>query len=144
MDGLPNSLQGLLDAGAYPHPVQAVEVLETHISWILLTGEFAYKIKRPVHYPFLDLRSAERRAFLCHEEIRLNRRFAPEIYLDVCRITSLKGEARMQGAGQTIEHAVKMHQGHLRRPRPEHLPRAGAGCCRAPTARATSPSATRS
>lgn len=110
MDGLPNSLQGLLDAGAYPHPVQAVEVLETHISWILLTGEFAYKIKRPVHYPFLDLRSAERRAFLCHEEIRLNRRFAPEIYLDVCRITSLKGEARMQGAGQTIEHAVKMHQ----------------------------------
>jgi aminoglycoside phosphotransferase family enzyme/predicted kinase len=90
--------------------VQAVELIETHISWILLTGEFAYKIKRPVHYAFIDLRSADRRAFLCHEEIRLNRRFAPELYLGVCPISVAAGEARLGGPGPVIEHAVKMRQ----------------------------------
>jgi uncharacterized protein len=106
----PEHLGALLHPGAYPHAVQAVEVIETHISWVLLTGEFAYKIKRPVHYPFVDLRSAERRKFLCHEEVRLNRRFAPELYLEVCSITSLDGEARLNGSGLVIEHAIKMRQ----------------------------------
>jgi len=106
----PERLKALLHPGAYPHAVQSVEVVETHISWILLTGEFAYKIKRPVHYPFVDLRSAGRREFLCHEEVRLNRRFAPELYLGVCPITSLEGEARLEGSGVVIEHAVKMRQ----------------------------------
>jgi aminoglycoside phosphotransferase family enzyme len=99
MSGLPEHLQGLLHPRAYPHPVQAVQLVETHISWVLLTGEFAYKIKRPVHYPFVDLRSAERREFLCHEEVRLNRRFAPEIYLGVCQITLVDGEAHLEGGG---------------------------------------------
>src|ERR1700736_1682307 len=83
MSAFPEHLQGLLHPRAYTHPVQAVQLVETHISWILLTGEFVYKIKRPVHYPFVDLRSAERREFLCHEEVRLNRRFACELYLGV-------------------------------------------------------------
>lgn len=108
--GFPDHLKALLDPRAYPHPVQNVEVIETHISWVLLTGEFAYKIKRPVHYPFIDLRSAQHRAFLCHEEVRLNRRFAPEIYLGVSPITSSDGEVRLQGPGQVVEHAVKMRQ----------------------------------
>src|SRR6266566_2465829 len=99
MSALPEHLQGLLNPGTYPHPVQAVQLVETHMSWILLTGEFAYKIKRPVHYPFVDLRSAERREFLCHEEVRLNRRFAPELYLGVCQITSTDGEVRLDGSG---------------------------------------------
>jgi aminoglycoside phosphotransferase family enzyme len=110
MSVLPEHLQGLLDPRAYPHPVQAVRLVETHISWILLTGEFAYKIKRPVHYPFVDLRSAERREFLCHEEVRLNQRFACELYLGVCQITSIEGEVRLDGSGLVIEHAVKMRQ----------------------------------
>ena len=67
---LPQQLLPLLYPEAYPHPVQKVRPVETHISWILLTGEFAYKIKRPVHYSFVDLRSAEHRAFLCQEELR--------------------------------------------------------------------------
>jgi aminoglycoside phosphotransferase family enzyme/predicted kinase len=108
--GFPEHLQGLLHPGAYPHAVHAVEVVETHISWVLLTGEFAYKIKRPVHYPFVDLRSVGRREFLCREEVRLNRRFAPELYLEVCQITSLDGEARLNGSGLVIEHAIKMRQ----------------------------------
>jgi uncharacterized protein len=110
MSALPEHLQGLLHPRAYPHPVRAVHLVETHISWILLTGEFAYKIKRPVHYAFVDLRSAERREFLCHEEIRLNRRFAGELYLGVCHITSIEGEARLDGSGLVIEHAIKMRQ----------------------------------
>lgn len=110
MSALPAHLQSLLEPRAYPHPVTAVQLIETHVSWVLLTGEFAYKVKRPVHYPFVDLRSGERRAFLCREEVRLNRRFAPELYLDVCAITVENGAARIDGHGAVIEHAVRMRQ----------------------------------
>lgn len=110
MPSLPNVLSGLLDVGAYGHPVRSVELVETHISWVLLTGEYAYKIKRPVCYPFLDMRDAGRRLELCHEELRLNRRFAAELYLDVCPIVRRDGRARMGGEGEVIEHAVRMRQ----------------------------------
>ncbi len=107
---LPEHLAGLLQPQAYPHPVDAVTLVETHISWILLAGEFAYKIKRPVCFPFLDLRSPERRDFFCAEEVRLNRRFAPDLYLDVCPIVMRDHGACIGGAGETVERAVKMHQ----------------------------------
>jgi uncharacterized protein len=110
MSALPAHLQSLLDPRAYPHAVTAVTLVETHVSWVLLTGEFAYKVKRPVHYPFVDLRSSERRAFLCREEVRLNRRFAPELYLNVCHITLEDGAARIDGPGAVIEDAVRMRQ----------------------------------
>lgn len=106
----PQALRGLLRAGAYPHSVKAVRVITTHISWVLLTGDFAYKVKRPVWYPFVDLRTPERRAFLCQEELRLNRRFAPELYVEVCPITLVDREARIGGPGPVVEHAVKMRQ----------------------------------
>jgi uncharacterized protein len=108
--GLSVQLQGLLRPEAYPHPVATIELIQTHVSWVLLTGDFAYKIKRPVHYPFVDLSTAERREVLCREELRLNRRFAPELYLDVCEITAERGIARIGGGGKAIEHAVKMLQ----------------------------------
>lgn len=108
---LPEGLKSLLTPAAYPHPVTAVHLVETHISWILLTGEFAYKIKRPVQLPFVDQRSLERRAFLCAEELRLNHRFAPDLYLEVCNITRDGSAVRISGSGGTvIEHAVKMRQ----------------------------------
>ena len=106
----PQALQGLLQPRAYPHAVGGIKVITTHLSWVLLTGQFAYKIKRPVHYPFVDLRTPEKRAFLCHEEVHLNRRFAPGIYLEVCPITLVNGESRMGGAGPVVDHAVKMRQ----------------------------------
>ena len=109
-DALPRHLHGLLTPAAYPHPVESIELVQTHVSWVLLTGRFAYKIKRPVQYPFVDLRSAEHRAFLCREELRLNRRFAADIYLEVCSVTSLGGQARIGGNGEPIEHAVRMVQ----------------------------------
>jgi aminoglycoside phosphotransferase family enzyme/predicted kinase len=110
MSALPAHLLSLLTPPAYAHPVKLVRLIETHISWVLITGEFAYKLKRPVQYPFVDLRSAERRAFCCAEEIRLNRRFAPELYLGVSKITAKDGQARMDGEGPAVEHAVRMRQ----------------------------------
>ncbi len=110
LSAFPTALQYLLQGDAYPHPVRAVELIETHISWVLLTGEFAYKIKRPVQFAFIDLRSFERRAFLCEEEVRLNRRFAPELYLSVCPISLVAGRARIGADGAVVEHAVRMRQ----------------------------------
>lgn len=107
---LPGALTALLQPAAYPHAVRAVQLVETHISWVLLTGEFAYKIKKPVHFPFVDLRSAERRAHFCAEELRLNHRFAPQLYLRVCAVTLEGGRARIDGCGEVIDHAVCMHQ----------------------------------
>jgi len=110
-DALPEHLAGLLRPQAYPHPVEMeVTLVTTHLSWVLLTGVFAYKIKRPVCFPFVDLRSAQRRAFFCKEELRLNRRFAPELYLDVCPVTVTGGAACIGGRAQPIEYAVKMRQ----------------------------------
>ncbi len=80
---LPAHLQFLLDPRAYPHPVRRISLLETHISWVVLTGELAYKIKRPVCLPFVDLTSLERREFLCQEEVRLNGA-SPKSYISAC------------------------------------------------------------
>jgi len=108
MNVLPARLQGLLRPSAYPHPVVAVEVVETQLSWVLLTGERAYKIKRPVVYPFADFSRLDDRRHLCQEELRLNRRFAPGLYLDVCAITGHGAEARIGGDGPPVEYAVVM------------------------------------
>jgi uncharacterized protein len=110
MPSLPEYLRPLLTRQPYPHPVGAVQLIETHVSWLFLTGEYAYKIKRPVRYPFIDLRSPGRRAFFCEEELRLNRRFAPELYLEVCRITVQDGLTQIGGEGSIVEYAVRMHQ----------------------------------
>ena len=110
MSGLPPHLLGLLRPEAYPHPVRDLRLVETHISWVLLTGEFAYKLKRPVRYPFVDLRSAARRAILCAEEVRLNRRFTPELYLGVSRIVATETGVRVADEGPAIEYAVRMRQ----------------------------------
>lgn len=110
MAPFPENLSALLTAEAYPHAVADVQLVETHMSWVLLTGEFAYKIKKPVCYSFVDLRSAERRAFYCGEELRLNRRFARNLYIEVCEITASGGRVQVAGQGEVVEHAVRMRQ----------------------------------
>lgn len=107
---LPETLRGLLRPGAYPHPVQQVELLATHMSWVLLAGEFAYKIKRPVRFPFADFTDPAHRAALCAEEIRLNRRFAPGLYLGTVQVHLADGAARIGGDGPVLETAVRMRQ----------------------------------
>jgi aminoglycoside phosphotransferase family enzyme/predicted kinase len=95
---------------AFPHPVMRIEVRETHISWVILTGPFAYKIKKSVRFDFLDASTLERRRALCEEELRLNRRLAGNIYLNVVPITREAGDLCVGGRGQVIEYAVRMKQ----------------------------------
>ncbi len=92
----------------FGHPVRYIRLIETHISWILLTGTFAYKIKKPVDFGFLDFSTLEKRRHYCEEELRLNRRFAPQIYLDVIEIRGSETRPRIDGSGNVIEYAVKM------------------------------------
>ena len=68
---------------AYPHPTAAIRLIETHISWVFLTGPFVYKLKKPLDLGFLDYTSLERRRRFCEEEIRVSGRFAPELYVAV-------------------------------------------------------------
>ncbi|MFO7276468.1 MAG: AAA family ATPase [Pseudomonadota bacterium] len=108
---LPPPLQGLLSPRAYAHPVTRIEVVETHVSWVLMTGELAYKLKKPVRFPFLDFSTPELRARFCDEELRLNRRFAPGLYISVVPVTrTADGEVRMGGEGERIDSAVCMRQ----------------------------------
>jgi aminoglycoside phosphotransferase family enzyme/predicted kinase len=87
---------------------QPVELVETHISYILLTGEFAYKIKKPVNLGFVDFSTLEKRLHFCLEELRLNRRLAAELYLGVIRITGTEQDPQLGGSGPSLEFAVKM------------------------------------
>ena len=103
-------IAALRDPGRYPHPVERVELLETHISWILLTGRYAYKLKKPVSLGFLDFSTLEARRTACEEELRLNRRTAPDLYLEVVPVTGTEAEPRLGGKGRAIDFAVKMRE----------------------------------
>ncbi|MFG0333805.1 MAG: AAA family ATPase [Maioricimonas sp. JB049] len=101
-------IDSLQRAEAFPHPVEEVRLLETHISWVLLAGDWAYKIKKPVDLGFLDFSTLEQRRHFCEEELRLNGRLAPDLYLGVEPITGSEESPRMGGDGEVIEYAVKM------------------------------------
>jgi len=87
-----------------------VEVVETHISWVLLSGDYAYKIKKAVNLGFLDFSTLEKRRFYCSEELRLNRRLAPDLYLGVIPIAGNAEHPVLDGPGPAIEYAVKMRR----------------------------------
>nr|WP_298726706.1 bifunctional aminoglycoside phosphotransferase/ATP-binding protein [uncultured Steroidobacter sp.] len=108
----PSSLriEELLAPAAFPHPVRELRLVETHISWVVLTGPRAYKVKKPVKLDFIDTSTLERRQQYCNEELRLNRRLAPELYLEVVPITRQDGRARIDGTGPAIEYAVCLKQ----------------------------------
>jgi hypothetical protein len=96
---------------AYPDAGDApVVVHETHISWVFLVGSHAYKVKKPITTPFLDYGTLDRRARFCHEEVRLDRRYSPELYLGVVPITVEAGRVVVEGSGEPIEFAVKMRR----------------------------------
>ena len=103
-------LQNLQSRSLFDHRVDQFELLETHISWVLLTGQYAYKIKKPVNFEFVDFSSLSKRRFCCYEELRLNRRLAPDLYLDVCEITGSIEAPVIGGPGPAIEYMVKMKQ----------------------------------
>lgn len=103
--------KSLLDPRSYPHPTTPeITLVETHISWIFLTGDYAYKLKKPVNLGFLDFSTLERRRHFCHEELRLNRRLCPDLYLNVLPVTREDGEILISGNGEPIDYVVKMVQ----------------------------------
>src|SRR4051794_2610360 len=104
MPDLPALIAALSRPDAYPYAVRAVEVHQTHISVVFLAGDFVYKLKKPVHLPFLDFSTLELRRHFCAEEVRLNRRLAPDVYLGVVPVSA---DGRFEGDGEPIEWAVK-------------------------------------
>jgi uncharacterized protein len=106
----PLSIQELLKAEAFAHAVTRIELRETHISWVVLTGPYAYKVKKPVKFDFIDASTLERRRQLCEEELRLNRRLAPDLYIGVVAITRDDGRCVVGGGGKAVEYALQMHQ----------------------------------
>ncbi|HEY4540985.1 MAG TPA: hypothetical protein VIG66_01265, partial [Noviherbaspirillum sp.] len=81
----------------------AAQLFETHISWVLADGGLAYKFKKALRFDFLDFSTLEKRRFYCGEELRLNRRLAPEIYLDVSPVTGTLASPELEGTGTPIE-----------------------------------------
>jgi hypothetical protein len=106
----PPLVEALLSADAYPHPARDLRFVETHISWVFLAGEFVYKVRRPVRFGFVDFSTLEKRRHDCAEELRLNRRLAPDVYLRVARVTSDDGVIAIDGRGRTVDHAVAMRR----------------------------------
>jgi aminoglycoside phosphotransferase family enzyme/predicted kinase len=105
---LPQLIEALSRPSAYPHPVETVEVRQTHISVVFLAGTLAYKVKKPVSLGFVDYATLDRRRYFCEAEVRLNRRLAPDVYLDVVPVTLASGSPILEGSGPAIEWAVKM------------------------------------
>lgn len=109
-DPLHRLLAALRDPARYPHPADLIEVIETHISAVVLAGEFAYKLKKPVDFGFLDFRTLEARRHFCEEEVRINRRTAPQYYLDVVALRGTPENPHFDGTGDIVEYAVRMRR----------------------------------
>lgn len=107
---LPEFLSAMLDPGFYPRRPAAVALVQTHISFVLLAGDEVYKIRKPVRFSFLDFSTLERRRHDCGEEVRLNRRLAPHVYLGVVSICAENGRFRLgpEEDAAAIEYAVRM------------------------------------
>ena len=103
-------IEALLRPEPYPHPVSRCELIETHISWVILAGDYVYKIKKPLDLGFLDFSILNKRRFYCEEEIRLNRRLAPNIYLKAIAIGGSPVAPLLESEENIIEYAVKMRR----------------------------------
>jgi len=101
-------IAALLNPAAYPEPTSEVELIQTHISWVFITDRFAYKMKKPVDLGFLDFTTLRRRHHYLKQELVLNRRLCPEIYLSVLPVTLAGSGVRVGGRGQPVEYILKM------------------------------------
>ena len=108
---LPPLIQQMMQPGFYPHRVkEPIEMIQTHVSYVLLTGDYAYKIKKPVNFGFLDYSTLELRQHFCNEELRLNQRGAGEIYLEILPITQTDTQFQLGENGEPVEYTLIMHQ----------------------------------
>ncbi len=110
MPQLPEMVQALLDPKAYPDISQGVELVQTQMSFVFLTDNYVYKVKKPVNLGYLDYTTLDKRQFYCQKEVELNRRLCPGAYLGVVPITRGRGNISVGGQGKVIEYAVKMYR----------------------------------
>jgi aminoglycoside phosphotransferase family enzyme len=110
VSNLPFTVEALLESQAYPHKPQGIELVQTQMSLIYMTGEYVYKVKKPVNLGYLDYTTLEKRQFFCRQELELNRRLCPDAYLAVVPVVKQDGELRVEAQGEAIEYAVKMRQ----------------------------------
>jgi aminoglycoside phosphotransferase family enzyme/predicted kinase len=114
-DALPDYVRALLEPDAYPHAPDEIELRQTHISYVFLSGDVVYKTKKPVDFGFIQQLDAVTRERFCSAEVALNRRLAPDVYIDVVPIMRTSDgrfvvEGDIEGAGEIVEHAVKMRR----------------------------------
>ncbi|MCW4000367.1 MAG: phosphotransferase [Candidatus Bathyarchaeota archaeon] len=100
--------QALLNPQSYPEKTGEITLIQTHISFVFVTENYVYKVKKPVNFGFLDFSTLEKRRLFCEKELQLNRRLCPEIYLAVVPITRVGGGLRVGGDGEAVEYALKM------------------------------------
>ena len=97
----------MLNPQTYPEETGKIELIQTHISFVFLTENYVYKVKKPVNFGFLDFSTLDKRHAYCEKELQLNRRLCPEIYLEVVPINKSKS-LKIKGSGETVEYALKM------------------------------------
>ncbi len=106
-----NQIDILLSKGDFPEITRQRELVETHISWVIVCDRFVYKIKKPIQYSFLDFSTLELRKHYCHKEVELNQRFAKNVYLEVLPICQIQDSLAIGGTkGTILDYAVKMRK----------------------------------
>jgi len=110
MPQLPEVVQALLEAKAYPETSTRIEMVQTQMSFVFLTDDYVYKVKKPVNLGYLDYTTLDKRHFYCQREVELNQRLCPELYLGAVPITRDRGDILIAGQGKVIEYAVKMRR----------------------------------
>ena len=110
MPQLPKLVKALLNPKAYPDRPQGIELVQTQMSFVFLTDNYVYKVKKPVNLGYLDYTTLDKRHFYCQREVELNQRLCPDVYLGVVPITRDKGDILVDGQREIIEYAVKMRR----------------------------------
>ncbi|MBM2832038.1 MAG: hypothetical protein HW414_1090 [Dehalococcoidia bacterium] len=107
---MPDLVKALLQPESYPHRPERVEMVQTQMSFLFLTGKYVYKVKKPVNLGYLDYTTLEKRRHFCLQEVALNRRLSPDVYLGVVNVVRGESGFHVEGEGEVVEYAVKMLQ----------------------------------
>ena len=105
---LPPFIQHLLNSESYPHPAEDVQLVQTHISYVLLAGDFVYKFKKPVDFGFLNFTTLDKRQHFSAQELVLNQRLCPSIYLEQVTVNDDGSKLALNGSGEPVEYGIKM------------------------------------
>ena len=103
-------INAFMNPNFYDHVVEQIKLLQTHISFVFLTGKYVYKIKKPVNFGFADFSTLEKRKFFCEKELKLNARLCKDMYIEVVPIKKFKGKIKMRGEGEVVEYAIKLKE----------------------------------